>query len=86
MKKLAILSLLFSNYGYASIDLTDGTYKYRCTYATTWEQRDEIGKEVFISVEGTVKDLSELKGKQKIVVDSDGKKVELEVGNCKVEL
>ncbi|AUR91479.1 hypothetical protein NVP1161O_037 [Vibrio phage 1.161.O._10N.261.48.C5] len=86
MKKLLMLGLLFSGYGYASTDLTDGVYKYRCTYATTWEQRDEIGKEVYISVEGIVGDLSELKGKQKIVVDSDGKKVELEVGNCKVNL
>lgn len=86
MKKLVMLGLLFSSYGYASVDLTENVYEYRCTYATTWEQRDQIGKEVYISVEGTVKDLSELKGKQKIVVDSDGKKVELEVGNCKVEL
>ena len=86
MKKLVLLGLLFSSYGYASVELTEGVYKYRCTYTTTWEQRDEVDKKIFISVEGTVIDLSELKGKQKIVIDYDGEKVELEVGNCEVKL
>ncbi|CAM0039713.1 hypothetical protein VPH184E373B_0050 [Vibrio phage 184E37-3b] len=84
MKKLLMLGLLFSSYGYASVDLTDGVYKYECSYSTPWDQQS--GKSILVVVRGEVNDLSELKGKQKIVVDSDGKKVELEVGNCRVEL
>ena len=84
MKKLMLLGLLFSSYGYASVDLTEGTYKYECSYSTPWDQQS--GKYLLVVVRGEVKDLSELKGKQEIVVDSDGQKVELVVGNCKVEL
>ena len=84
MKKLMLLGLLFSSYGYASIDLTDGTYKYECSYSTPWDQQS--GKSILVVVRGEVKDLSELKGKQEVVVDSGGQKVTLEVGNCRVEL
>jgi len=84
MKKLLMLGLLFSSYGYASFEISEGVYKYECSYATPWDQQS--GKSILVVVRGEVKDLSELKGKQKIVVDSDGKKVELAVSNCKVEL
>lgn len=84
MKKLILLGVLFSSYGYASVDLTDGSYKYECSYSTSWNNQSE--KSILVVVRGEVKDLSELEGKQKIVIDSDGKKVELAVDKCKVEL
>ena len=86
MKKLAMLGLMFSSYGYASIELEKPVYEYECVYSTSWEQEEELEKDVVVVVRGEVDSLSELKGKQKVIVDSDGQKVTLEVGNCKVEL
>lgn len=62
----------------------DVGYKYECYYQTPFQDFPE--KEILVIVTGRVESLSELKGKQAIVVEADGEKKTLKVGNCKVEM
>lgn len=82
-KLLLTLGLLFTGYAQSEVILEKQVYKYECSYSTSWE---ENGKMIFISIRGEVSDLSELKGKQEITVDSDGVVTKLKVGNCRVEV
>ena len=84
-KLLLTLSVLFAGYAQADVVLEEQVYKYECSYTTPWEDRED-GDEYIIIIKGEVSDLSELKGKQEITVDSDGKVTTLKVGNCRVEI
>ena len=58
-------------------------YSYECFYQTPFQDFPE--EEIVVRVKGKIKHLSELKGKQKVMVEVDGEKKTLKVGNCKVE-
>ena len=60
------------------------TYEYECVYRTPLV--DFKPDEILVVITGEVESLSELKGKQEIVVEADGEKKTLKVGNCKVEV
>ena len=59
-------------------------YEYECVYRTPLV--DFKPDEILVVITGEVESLSELKGKQEIVVEADGEKKTLKVGNCKVEM
>ncbi|AOQ26856.1 hypothetical protein [Vibrio phage S4-7] len=82
-KLLLTLGLLFTGYAQSEVILEKQVYKYECSYSTSWKENGEM---IFINIRGEVSDLSELKGKQEITVDSDGVVTKLEVGNCRVEV
>ena len=84
-KLLLTLGLLFTGYAQSEVILEKQVYKYECKYFTQREDRNK-GDEYYIMVSGEVSDLSELKGKQEITVDSDGVVTKLKVGNCQVEV
>ena len=86
MKTLILFTtLLFTSFTHASISLENKTeYDYECMYSTPRD--DENSTQLLVIVSGTVKDLSELKGKQEVIVDVDGDKTLIRVGNCKVEM
>lgn len=80
-----LLSTLFASTSQASIVLEEKpqVYKYQCNYST---EDDQDGNRTLVIVWGEVNSLAELKGKQEVVVEADGKVKTIKVGNCTVEL
>lgn len=58
-------------------------YKYQCNYST---KEDQDGNRTLVVVWGEVDSLAELKGKQEVIVEADGRVKTIKVGNCTVEM
>tara|TARA_Y100001956_G_scaffold32396_1_gene31794 strand:- start:278 stop:526 length:249 start_codon:yes stop_codon:yes gene_type:complete len=67
-----------------NVQAENSSYEYECVYRTPLV--DFQPDEIVVIVTGEVESLAELKGKQEIVVEADGEKKTLKVGNCKVEM
>lgn len=85
---LPLLGILFASTIQAEsvgweVSEQDQTYKYQCNYST---EEDQNGNRTLVVVWGEVDSLAELKGKQEVVVEADGKVKTIKVGNCTVEM